>query len=99
MRLASAMACGKLVVLGAAVVAAAGIVAAWSWSPRALLPGRTTSLRTRAFCVIVMVVLIPSFCLAALGVWAYYRSWETASRLYSTRRPTGRGADHGDRSV
>ena len=28
-----------------------------------------------------MVVLIPSLCLAALGVWAYYRSWETATNL------------------
>ncbi len=51
----------------------------------AMLPGRATSLRTRAFGVIVMVVLIPSFCLAALGVWAYYRSWETAESLYTSQ--------------
>ncbi len=50
-----------------------------------MLPGRATSLRTRAFGVIVMVVLIPSFCLAALGVWAYYRSWETAESLYTSQ--------------
>ena len=31
--------------------------------------------------MIIIVVLIPSFCLAALGVWAYYRSWETAGAL------------------
>ena len=44
---------------------------------------RVTSLRTRAFFVIAAAVLIPSFCLAAFGVWAYYRSWETAGVLYT----------------
>ena len=72
---------GKLVLLGAAAVAVAGVVAAVIVVATAMLPGRATSLRTRAFGVIVMVVLIPSFCLAALGVWAYYRSWETATNL------------------
>jgi signal transduction histidine kinase len=72
---------GKLVQLGAAAVAVAGVVAAVIVLAAAMLPGRATSLRTRAFGVIVMVVLIPSFCLAALGVWAYYRSWETATNL------------------
>ena len=43
--------------------------------------GRGTSLRTRAFVVIAFVVLIPSLCLSALGVWTYYRSWETAISL------------------
>jgi signal transduction histidine kinase len=76
---------GKLVVLGAPAVAAAGVVAAVIVVAAAMLPGRATSLRTRAFGVIVMVVLIPSFCLAALGVWAYYRSWETAESLYTSQ--------------
>ncbi len=83
---------GKLVQLGAAAVAVAGVVAAVIVLAAAMLPGRATSLRTRAFGVIVMVVLIPSFCLAALGVWAYYRSWETAeSTLHRARHRTGRG--------
>jgi signal transduction histidine kinase len=72
---------GKLVLLGAAAVAAAGIIAAVVVVAVALLPGRATSLRVRTFGVIVVVVLIPSLCLAALGVWAYYRSWETATNL------------------
>jgi signal transduction histidine kinase len=76
---------GKLVQLGAAAVAVAGVVAAVIVLATAMLPGRATSLRTRAFGVIVMVVLIPSFCLAALGVWAYYRSWETAESLYTSQ--------------
>ena len=44
---------------------------------------RVTSLRTRAFFVIAVAVLIPSFCLATFGVWAYYRSWHTAGVLYT----------------
>jgi signal transduction histidine kinase len=76
---------GKLVQLGVAAVAIAGVVAAVIVLAAAMLPGRATSLRTRAFGVIVMVVLIPSFCLAALGVWAYYRSWETAESLYTSQ--------------
>ncbi len=72
---------GQLVILGAASVAVAGVVAAVIVVAVALLPGRSTSLRTRTFGVIVIVVLIPSLCLAAFGVWAYYRSWETASSL------------------
>jgi signal transduction histidine kinase len=76
---------GKLVQLGAAAVAVAGVVATVIVLAAAMLPGRATSLRTRAFGVIVMVVLIPSFCLAALGVWAYYRSWEAAESLYTSQ--------------
>jgi signal transduction histidine kinase len=76
---------GKLVMLGVAAVAVAGVVAAVIVLAAAMLPGRATSLRTRAFGVIVMVVLIPSFCLAALGVWAYYRSWEAAESLYTSQ--------------
>ena len=75
---------GDLVMLGAAAVAIVGLVAAVIVALRALLPGRrTTSLRTRAFFVIAIAVLIPSLCLAAFGVWAYYRSWETATTLSS----------------
>ena len=37
---------------------------------------------TRAFVVMLIVVLIPSFCLASFGVWAYFRSWDTAQVLY-----------------
>ena len=76
---------GKLVMLGATAVAVAGVVAAVVVLVAAMLTGRATSLRTRAFGVIVMVVLIPSLCLAALGVWAYYRSWETAESLYTSQ--------------
>ena len=73
---------GKLVMLGATAVAAAGVVAAVVVVAVALLPGRATSLRTRTFGVIVIVVLIPSFCLAAFGVWAYYKNWDRASVLF-----------------
>lgn len=73
---------GRLVVAAVAVVGVAGVVTA-AVVAIAAARGRATSLRTRTFGVIVVVVLIPSFCLAALGVWAYYRSWETASSLGS----------------
>jgi two-component system sensor histidine kinase BaeS len=72
---------GELVTLGAGAVAAAGVVAAVVVVVVALLPGRTTSLRTRTFGIIIAVVLIPSLFLAALGVWAYYRSWEAATTV------------------
>ncbi len=58
-----------------------GLVVAAVIAVRAVWPGRPTSLRTRAFFVIAVAVLIPSFCLAMFGVWAYYRSWETATNL------------------
>jgi hypothetical protein len=44
---------------------------------------RATSLRTRSFFVIAVAVLIPSLCLAGFGVWAYYKSWQTAGVLYT----------------
>jgi signal transduction histidine kinase len=47
-----------------------------------LSPVRATSVATRAFVVILIVVLIPSFCLAAFGVWAYVKSWDRAYALY-----------------
>ena len=47
---------GELVTLGAGAVAVAGVVAAVVVVVVALLPGRTTSLRTRTFGIIVAVV-------------------------------------------
>jgi signal transduction histidine kinase len=43
---------------------------------------RATSVGTRAFVVMLIVVLIPSFCLASFGVWAYFKSWDRAQALY-----------------
>ena len=71
------------VVLAAGLVALAGLVVAAVLAVRAVWPGRPTSLRTRAFFVIAVAVLIPSFCLGMLGVWAYFRSWDAATSLYS----------------
>lgn len=48
-------------------------------------PSRATSVGTRAFVVMLIVVLIPSFCLASFGVWAYFRSWERAQVLYESQ--------------
>jgi len=42
-----------------------------------------TSLRTRSFFVIAIAIVIPALCLSALGVWAYYKSWDTAASLYT----------------
>ena len=44
---------------------------------------RATSLRTRSFFVIAACVLVPSFCLSAFGVWAYFKSWDRAQVLYT----------------
>ncbi len=43
---------------------------------------RATSVGTRAFVVMLIVVLIPSVCLASFGAWAYFRSWDRAQTLY-----------------
>jgi len=75
----------KLVVAGAGLVAGLGLVAALVIALKAAWPARATSLRTRSFFVIAVAVLIPSLCLSAFGVWAYYRSWERAATLYSDR--------------
>ena len=72
-----------LLLYAAEAAAAIGLIVAAVLVVRAVWPGRPTSLRTRAFFVIAVAVLIPSFCLAMLGVWAYYRSWDTATSLYS----------------
>ena len=74
-----------LILYAAQAAALVGLVVAAVLAVRAVWPGRPTSLRTRAFFVIAVAVLIPSFCLAMLGVWAYYRSWETADQ--PERRP------------
>ena len=70
-----------LILYAAEAAALVGLAAAAVLAVRAVWPGRPTSLRTRAFFVIAVAVLIPSFCLAMFGVWAYYRSWETATNL------------------
>ena len=56
-------------------------------APRVRL--RATSLRTRSFFVIAVAVLIPSLCLSALGVWAYYRSWSNAEYLVTSQARYG----------
>jgi signal transduction histidine kinase len=76
---------GDLVMIGAAAVAALGLVVAAVVAVLAFVSGRAMSLRARTFWVIVVVVLIPSACLAAFGVWAYVRSWERAEVLYTDR--------------
>ncbi|HEY5471830.1 MAG TPA: hypothetical protein VIK32_01420, partial [Candidatus Limnocylindrales bacterium] len=82
----------KLILLVVGLVAAGGLVAALVIALLALRPvvrgtsgpgRRATSLRTRSFFVIAIAVLIPSLCLAAFGVWAYYKSWQTAGVLYT----------------
>ena len=60
-----------------AVVAALVVAVTSAW------PLSTTSLRTRSFVVIALAVLVPCLCLSALGVWSYYRSWQTAATLYA----------------
>jgi len=72
----------KVILAVVGLVAVSGLVAALVIALTAVRR-RATSLRTRAFFVIAVAVLIPSFCLAAFGVWAYYRSWETAGVLYT----------------
>jgi signal transduction histidine kinase len=76
---------GGLVMSGAAAVAALGLVVAVVAAVLAFVSGRAMSLRARTFWVIVVVVLIPSACLSAFGVWAYVRSWERAEVLYTDR--------------
>jgi len=70
------------------VLAVVGLVAVWGLIAALVIAlmairRRATSLRTRSFFVIAVAILIPSLCLSALGVWAYYRSWNTARVLYS----------------
>ena len=72
----------KVLLAVVGLLAVLGLVAALVMALMAVRR-RATSLRTRAFFVIAVAVLIPSFCLAAFGVWAYYRSWETAGVLYT----------------
>ncbi|HTX68784.1 MAG TPA: HAMP domain-containing sensor histidine kinase [Thermoleophilia bacterium] len=72
---------GRLSSLAALVIAVMGAVVAGVVVVIAVLPGRATSLRTRTFGVIVIVVLIPSLCLAAFGAWAYMRSWNVATSI------------------
>jgi len=44
---------------------------------------RVTSLRTRAFVVIIVAMVIPALLLAGLGTYAYFMSWERATVLFT----------------
>ena len=72
----------KPVLLALALLVPVGIVAALVVLIRTRAR-RATSLRTRSFFVIAGAIVIPALCLSAFGVWAYYRSWDTAAALYS----------------
>jgi signal transduction histidine kinase len=72
----------KPILLVLALLVPAGIVAALVVLIRTRT-GRATSLRTRSFFVIAVAIVIPALCLSGLGVWAYYKSWDTAAALYS----------------
>jgi len=53
---------------------------------------RASSLRARSFVVIVVSIVIPALLLLALGGYAYVRSWDTASVLYTDQAAyTARG--------
>ena len=69
-----------LLVLG--LLVPVGLVAALVVLVRARTAG-ATSLRTRSFFVIAVAIVIPALCLSGLGVWAYYKSWDTAASLYT----------------
>ena len=71
------------ILLGAGLATALGLAAALIIALRSSRRARATSLRTRSFIVIAIAVVIPALCLSALGVWAYYRAWQTAGVLYS----------------
>ncbi len=72
----------KPILLVLALLVPVGIVAALVVLVRTRT-GRATSLRTRSFFVIAAAILIPAVCLSALGVYAYYRSWQNAATVYS----------------
>ena len=72
----------KSIFLALALLVPVGIVAAAVILVRTRT-GRATSLRTRSFFVIAAAILIPALCLSALGVYAYYRSWQNAATVYS----------------
>lgn len=68
----------------------------WRWRPRRDESGlprggasaptqRTTSLRTRSFTVIIIAVHIPATCLAGVGVWIYFRTWDHAATTYTSQ--------------
>ena len=75
------------IVLVVGLLAAAGLVAALVIAILAVRSrrSRATSLRTRSFFVIAACILIPSLCLSALGVFAYYRNWNNAAYVYSNQ--------------
>ena len=74
----------KPILLGLALLVPAGIIAAVVVLARTRTGG-ATSLRTRSFFVIAVAIVIPALCLSGLGVWAYYKSWDTAASLYTSQ--------------
>jgi signal transduction histidine kinase len=72
----------KPILLVLALLVPVGLVAALVVLVRTRT-GRATSLRTRSFFVIAVAIVIPALCLSGLGVWAYYKSWDTAASLYT----------------
>ena len=73
-----------LAMLGLVAALVTAILAVRARRSSAVSPRRrfVTSLRTRSFFVIAACLLIPSFCLALFGAWAYYQSWNRAEVLY-----------------
>ncbi len=77
---------GRLVLLGAGMLAILGVAAAVVVGVLAFLPHRTahaTSLRTRSFVVLVVAMVVPSLLLAGLGAYASVWVWEAAAGLRS----------------
>jgi signal transduction histidine kinase len=64
------------------LLAVAGLIAALVLALMAVRR-RVTSLRTRAFVVIIVAMVIPALLLAGLGTYAYFMSWERATVLYT----------------
>ena len=77
---------GRLVLMGAGMMAVLGIAAAAVVGVLAVLPRgttRATSLGTRSFVVLMVAMVVPSLLLAGLSVYAYVRVWESAAGLRS----------------
>ena len=72
----------QLLVVVVGLAAVTGLIAALVIALTALRR-RVTSLRTRAFVVIIVAMVIPALLLAGLGTYAYFMSWERATVLYT----------------
>ena len=72
----------KLVLVVVGFAAVTGLIAALVIALTAVRR-RVTSLRTRAFVVIIVAMVIPALLLAGLGTYAYFMSWERATVLYT----------------